>query len=277
MENSKYLSTKSSRSRSPYKSRISTLKSPSSRNLKNSSKKNISYEQVAGQSEKIPKKLSLEEKYFAIPPPPKVPFIDLFLSKTLSVEMTNINGNIEYKNFYFIKLLGKGAFGFTFLVLDNEINKLYAVKIIDEISAKQEIDCLKLVKEVCGEYILCYIGDFDQVINKTKYKGIVSDYEENLVDLRSYIQKRKTDGDPLSQTEKKTIMKNLLIGLNLITSINIAHNDLHIGNVLINIGEGDKNGNIKIIDFGLCSTQSLEETIKINSSWKRNFEERLND
>jgi tRNA A-37 threonylcarbamoyl transferase component Bud32 len=170
----------------------------------------------------------------------------------IQVKLKTENGSVK-KNYKIINDLGEGGFGMTYLALDKDEMKLCVIKFQSKRNSKKEIDCLKAVKEICGELILCYIGHFDYNIGLNVFSGIVTDYQENLVTLDEYLIKRQKDKKQnLTLDEKDDILKNVQIAADKLSNQGIIHNDLHFGNLLWNIGDGPKKGTIKIIDFGLC-------------------------
>jgi serine/threonine protein kinase len=172
--------------------------------------------------------------------------------------------NNQYK---IIKILGsnESLHGIVYLALELNTNKLFAIKILKKISYSQrEIDCLKFVKKVCGKNILCYVDDFIKKINSVSYSLIVMEYNENMVELENYINYNIKKQTPLNIKELNQILYQVADALKLLSSIGISHNDLHLGNILINVN--DKT--IKIIDFGSSSYDDIETaSIKNNKSF----------
>jgi serine/threonine protein kinase len=172
--------------------------------------------------------------------------------KTIEINLKTDHKKHIKKKYQIIKLLGEGVFGLAYLAVDPEINKLYVIKFQSKKFAKKEIKCLQVVEPICGEYILCYVGHFDYNIGFNVFSGLVTEFEESLVTLGDHLEVRTRTKDYLTLNEKEDILQNVKIVLEQLNNQGIVHNDLHHGNILWNISEGPKKGNIKLIDFGLC-------------------------
>lgn len=143
--------------------------------------------------------------------------------------------NLKIKsNDFTSQLLNKGAFGKVFIVTFEDGSKVL-LKIMRndlKISMNDEINFLKLIKNKCNEYFVCYItsGQYDVL-----YNYIVFEYDpEYLVGYKNI-------------EINDEIIRNLYKGLFTLHKLGIIHNDIKPENIIIN----KKSNKIKYIDFGL--------------------------
>lgn len=164
-------------------------------------------------------------------------------------------------NFKFIKQLGKGAFGVTYLSVDDN-GKEFAIKTInldrlmymgvsiDDIL--NEIDTLKMLSmnPRCYPYIACYYG---------YYRGL---YENNdtLFIIMEYV-KGPTLGELLLQKinyppqELLMHMYQLILATYYIHKMGFAHRDLKPDNIILDV----KTKTFKIVDFGTACTLDCKD------------------
>ncbi len=95
-------------------------------------------------------------------------------------------------NYKAIAKIGSGASGIVYKVV-NEEGHYSAMKIFKNVSDAEidtEIECLKRVKEVCGDTLFCYIEDVDIVHNGVRHRGIITEYLDGYVDMFRFITPR---------------------------------------------------------------------------------------
>jgi serine/threonine protein kinase len=148
------------------------------------------------------------------------------------------------------KVLGEGTYGVTYLA-KGEDGKDYAIKKFKsgkENSRDFEMGILKLVTKICDKYTACFV----ESINIDKKMYIVMDFikGDDLANLifgfkKGDIRDVKTKM-PLEKREKVAIYKDLILGLHLIHTFGLVHQDIKSDNLMYN------NGNVKFIDFGLA-------------------------
>ena len=161
-----------------------------------------------------------------------------------------------------IKILGNGNYGIVYLLTlssasESSANKKYVVKEMEILTDQRkemitrEINILDRIHTKCNPYLLCLESwkiKTDSLTNR-KYAMMVFDYIPNSVDLFTFANQS------LSETEYKTIIKNLVLGLNSLHSEKIVHRDIKPENILIE----QKNLNTRYIDFGFACEEKDKE------------------
>ena len=145
------------------------------------------------------------------------------------------NNKYEQKN-----LIGKGRTGIIYKVLDNKINKFYALKFISNIenieNFKKEFEKqIEIMKNIKNKYIIDLKDNFYDNINKG-YCIVMELCDE---DLRIIINKYKPNGLPLN------IINKIFIQLNDVLKEMRAKNYIHLNlkpeNILIKYTDTNKN------------------------------------
>jgi len=166
----------------------------------------------------------------------------------INFNLSNSLGHL--KSAKYIKCLGKGAYGTVKLYQckDNiSCNKLFVVKYIKYIFKNKDKDKDKdklLRKRVLNEYTIGTLLHNEYIIKTLDidlYKNAIIFEHCNGIDFLDYIQK-------MSPCFEKKIFyfKQVIDGLIYMHNIGIAHMDLKLENIIIDI----VNNKIKIIDFG---------------------------
>lgn len=151
--------------------------------------------------------------------------------------------------------VGKGGFGE--LYVGTYGGKQVAVKILKKMTKKddyvKEVEAFKKITNSgknCHPNVVCYI---DSGAFRVKYADgkettkdiIIMEYIDGK-DLDKYIIEKVQSGSPPTVDEMKNIFLQALDGMKYLHDNGIAHRDLKDENIMI-----DKNGVVKIIDFGL--------------------------
>jgi serine/threonine protein kinase len=148
------------------------------------------------------------------------------------------------KKYKISKILGRGEFSYVFLGLDEQ-NNWVAIKIAINDNGIDEIECLIKLKPICGENILCFIESFNINFNDVDWLVIVTEFLPGYITIKKFLEEYK-----YSKSDLNVIIKKIAETINYIHEFGILHNDLHKENIMIN----PKTLNIKIIDFGNCSS-----------------------
>ena len=156
-------------------------------------------------------------------------------------------------NYKAIAKIGSGASGIVYKVV-NEDGHYSAMKIFKNVSDAEidmEIECLKRVKQVCGDTLFCYIEDVNIDHNGVRSRGIITEYLDGYIDMFRFITPRT----PLSDIEK--IRDQCIQAFLILARIGVAHNDANDTNIMV---KRDEDGiKVKIIDFGKCSLDTQDD------------------
>jgi serine/threonine protein kinase len=146
----------------------------------------------------------------------------------------------DSKRFVKIRDLGTGTLASAWLAYDSKFaNQQVVIKVIKRRNVREfehEIAILNHLKPLCGKIIPCYRGYF--VLSDTLH--IVTQY------LGDHWIVLKDASIPLLTKFMRTIVQSLWRALRGIHRYGITHNDVHEGNILLNINTGQ----CMLIDFG---------------------------
>ncbi|XP_073793640.1 serine/threonine-protein kinase pim-2-like isoform X5 [Danio rerio] len=144
-------------------------------------------------------------------------------------------------------ILGSGAFGTVRKALRKSDNKEVAIKQIE--NDRYVPGCSKpMIKEV--EFMLMmkrpplckYVIEMYEWFNEPGYISIVLEYPKHSEDLRNYVR----NCGKLDEHLAKCLLRQIILAVKHCFGKGIAHNDLHLGNILVNTMTLE----IKLIDFG---------------------------
>ncbi|EAA03708.5 AGAP002161-PB [Anopheles gambiae str. PEST] len=151
---------------------------------------------------------------------------------------------VTLENFEFLKVLGKGTFGKVILCREKTSSKLYAIKILkkDVIIQKDE------VAHTMAE---------SRVLKTTNHPFLISlKYSFQTVDRLCFVMQYVNGGELFFHLSRERIFPEdrtrfyaaeIISALGYLHSHGIIYRDLKLENLLL-----DKDGHIKIADFGLC-------------------------
>uniref|UniRef100_A0A182NY76 non-specific serine/threonine protein kinase n=1 Tax=Anopheles dirus TaxID=7168 RepID=A0A182NY76_9DIPT len=151
---------------------------------------------------------------------------------------------VTLENFEFLKVLGKGTFGKVILCREKTTAKLYAIKILkkDVIIQKDE------VAHTMAE---------SRVLKTTNHPFLISlKYSFQTVDRLCFVMQYVNGGELFFHLSRERIFPEdrtrfyaaeIISALGYLHSHGIIYRDLKLENLLL-----DKDGHIKIADFGLC-------------------------
>ena len=150
--------------------------------------------------------------------------------------------NERYK---ILELIGGGGMSHVYLAHDMILNRQVAIKILRYDFANEEELHRRFQREALAATSLTHpnIVSIYDVGNDENYHFIVMEYIEGKT-LKQYIQ----EFSPLSPAKAVQIMKQLTSAIAHAHEHQIIHRDIKPQNILV-----DKNGNVKITDFGIAS------------------------
>merc|ERR1739844_819902 len=151
---------------------------------------------------------------------------------------------VTFENFEFLKVLGKGTFGKVILCREKATNQLYAMKIL-----KKEV----IIKKDEVEHTMTE----KRVLQKTDHPFLLTlKYSFTTVDRLCLVTEYVNGGELYSHLARERQFcreSTRFYGAEIISAIDYLHTnaiiyrDLKLENLLL-----DKDGHIKIADFGLC-------------------------
>jgi len=151
---------------------------------------------------------------------------------------------VTFENFEFLKVLGKGTFGKVILCREKSSNHLYAIKIL-----KKEV----IIKKDEVEHTMTE----NRVLQSTRHPFLISlKYSFTTEDRLCFVMEYVNGGElffHLSKERQFSEERTRFYGAEIICAIDYLHKrgiiyrDLKLENLLL-----DKDGHIKIADFGLC-------------------------
>lgn len=160
-------------------------------------------------------------------------------------------------DFKLVKKLGRGAYGRVMQILHLPSQREYACKRYEHVFSDtqrarrllREMSILKQMKHPCCNKLLAVLNPGNVLRDKTTSLTDLKFNEVNLVlrkcdmDLKKLIK----SGKHLEETQVKSIVYDILCGLNYLHKAKIIHRDLKPGNILVN-----NDCTIQICDFGLA-------------------------
>ena len=166
-----------------------------------------------------------------------------------SIDATNTPATLE--DFKHLKLLGKGSFGKVVLVKNQNNNKLYAMKILDKkfIIKKNQVSHTQTERVLLEKLKHPFIVRLNYAFQDSKRLYFLTEF---LQGGELFFHLRKNSG--YKEKAVRFYMCQILLALEYMHKNNYIYRDLKPENILI-----DKEGNIKLTDFGLSKIMPKEE------------------
>jgi len=151
--------------------------------------------------------------------------------------------DINIKDFEKIKILGKGSFGKVILVRYRKNNELYALKILQKemIRRKQQISHTKTERIILEKMQNPFIVSLKYAFQTEENLYLVTDFLQG-GELFYHLRKEKRFSEP----KMRFYVCQIILAIEHLHKNNIIYRDLKPENILF-----DKEGNIKVTDFGL--------------------------
>ena len=162
------------------------------------------------------------------------------------------SSNISLEDFETLKLLGKGSYGKVYLVKNINSNKVYAMKVLDKqfLIDKNQISHIKTERIALEKLRHPFIVKLNYAFQDIKNLYFITEF---LQGGELFFHLRKKSG--FKEKEVKFYMSQILLAIEFMHNNNYIYRDLKPENIMI-----DKEGNIKLTDFGLSKILKPNET-----------------
>ena len=172
--------------------------------------------------------------------------------QTFRPSYNSIDVPAKIEDFKPIKVIGKGSFGEVILVKLDLNNKIYAMKVIKKKSLmkKKQIEHTQTERKLLEKLKHPFIIKLNYAFQDSKKLYFLTEF---IPGGELFFHLRKNLG--FSENEVRFYSSQLLIAIEYMHNNNYIYRDLKPENILI-----DKDGNIKLTDFGLSKILPEEET-----------------
>lgn len=149
-------------------------------------------------------------------------------------------------------IIGRGAFGEVWICRHIESGEVVAIKRMKkaEMINKNQVNHIKSEREVLVRAKNSWIVDLKFSFQDDKYLYLVMDFLPG-GDLMTLLMKK----DILSEEESRFYIAETIMSIESVHKANFIHRDLKPDNILI-----DKEGHVKLTDFGLCKHAEIRPT-----------------
>lgn len=182
--------------------------------------------------------------------------VDLLKEKSSSLLFSSVKeeSTINLEDFEIISILGKGAFGKVYLTKMKENGKMYAIKTIrkDIVIETDQIEAVNLERDILFNCNHPFLVGMDFVFQSDLRLYFVMPFIEG-----GELYKHFTNNKRFPEEVVKFYAVQIALAIGHLHDKNIAHRDLKLENILI-----DKEGYLKIIDFGLAKILKDDELRK---------------
>ena len=154
--------------------------------------------------------------------------------------------NHQIQNYKFISLLGEGGMATVYLAQDNKFDTNVAVKLLNKEFVNNENIRKRFLAEARSMFKMSHpnIIKVTDLIEDGDTVAFVMEYVEGET-LKEYIERK----GKLNDSEIKTIFSQMLDAVGYVHEQNLVHRDIKPSNFML-----DKNGKIKLMDFGIAKT-----------------------
>ncbi|GMT11921.1 hypothetical protein PFISCL1PPCAC_3218 [Pristionchus fissidentatus] len=152
--------------------------------------------------------------------------------------------HISMEDFEFLKVLGKGTFGKVILCKEKRSLRLYAIKILKKevIIAREEVAHTLTENRVLQRCKHPFLTQLTYSFQTVHHLCFVMEFA-NGGELFVHLQKCGT----FTESRSRFYGAEIVLALGYLHHLNIVYRDMKLENLLL-----DKDGHIKIADFGLC-------------------------
>ena len=233
--------------------------SPNLSDYTNSSSKIFSSSNRLLQNIKKSKAFSDDETYNSIYTlENKIPKLNYQRCKSIPIKKLK-HSKVKLEDFNLIRIIGVGSYGKVYVATKNSSKKLYAVKILDKekINNKTQKNNIITERAILANLNHPFIMKLNYAFQTEKSLYFITKFMHG-GELNYHIYKEKNSF--FTEEKAKFYAAEIILALNYLHQNNCIYRDLKPENVLI-----DKNGHIKLTDFGLaklcedfpCKTKTL--------------------
>lgn len=164
----------------------------------------------------------------------------------------------KISHFRILDLLGTGGMGSVYKAFDLKLERFVAIKFLSEALSKKTELVNRFRSEAKNQAKL----NHPNIVSVLGYEeennifAIIMEYFSGF-SLEELIRQK----EKLSLNESIPIIKQVLFGISFAHQNGLLHRDIKPSNILI-----DRNGNVKVMDFGISSSIYLSESGSINRS-----------
>jgi len=162
------------------------------------------------------------------------------------------SSNTSLEDFKILKILGKGSFGKVYLVKNINTDKIYAMKVLDKqfVIKKNQINHTKTERIALEKLKHPFIVRLSYAFQDMRNLYFITEF---LQGGELFFHLKKNSG--YKEKAVKFYMSQVLLALEFMHLNNYIYRDLKPENILI-----DKEGNIKLTDFGLSKIMKPNQT-----------------
>ena len=167
----------------------------------------------------------------------------------------------EYES---LKIIGRGAFGEVHVCREIKTGKIYAVKKINKnvLLKKNQVIHIRSEQQIMSKVKSPWIVDLKASFQEDDYLYLVMEFCQGGDFMNLLIKK-----DILTEKEAKFYLVELILAVESIHKLNCIHRDIKPDNILI-----DKNGHIKLSDFGLAKiSENFTQSQISNNNYNNKF------
>ncbi|CAI4223051.1 unnamed protein product [Auanema sp. JU1783] len=163
-----------------------------------------------------------------------------------------VRDKISMDDFEFLKVLGKGTFGKVILCRERKSSKLYAIKILkkDVIIEREEVAHTLTENRVLQRCKHPFLTELTYSFQTNDRLCFVMEFAIG-GDLYYHLNREvQTSKEGFSESRSRFYGAEIVLALGYLHNCSIVYRDLKLENLLL-----DKDGHIKIADFGLCKEE----------------------
>jgi len=160
---------------------------------------------------------------------------------------------VSQDDFDVIKTVGKGSFGRVFMVKKKDTKRVYAMKVLkkEKVIARNQLQHTLSERKILSDISNPFLVGLRFAFQTTQKLFMVFDFF-NGGELYSYISRGR-----FTEERSRFYTAEILLGIEALHKNNVVYRDLKPENLLL-----DKEGHIRICDFGLSKEDVVGDTVK---------------